>query len=156
MRVYRPMTSSVSVQRGRRTSRAAEHRLDEPARLSLGMVASLQSPPPFRPASSSVTTCRFSTSLARDSARTQTCQTRDCDRLCNANLLQSRCARPSSPREDREKNAIRNGYPRRVWGAALVHATSCATASRFAGRSANRTPPITRNTITSVKFLWTV
>ena len=76
MRVYRPMTSSVSVQRGRRTSRAAEHRLDEPARLSLGMVASLQSPPPFRPASSSVTTCRFSTSLARDSARTQTCQTR--------------------------------------------------------------------------------
>jgi hypothetical protein len=30
---------------------------------------------------SSVTTCRFSTSLARDSARTQTCQTRDCDRL---------------------------------------------------------------------------
>ena len=105
---------------------------------------------------SSVTTCRFSTSLARDSARTQTCQTRDCDRLCNANLLQSRCATPSFPREDREKNARRNGYPRRVWGAALVHATSCATASRFAGRSANRTPPITRNTITSVKFLWTV
>jgi len=69
---------------------------------------------------------------------------------CYANLLQSRCARPSSPREDREKNAIRNGYPRRVWGAALVHTTSCTTASRFAGRSANK------DTITSVKFLWTL
>ena len=33
-------------------SRAARHRLDEPARLSLSMVASLQSPPPFHPASS--------------------------------------------------------------------------------------------------------
>src|SRR5215472_3316892 len=73
--------------------------------------------------------------------------TAHCDRLCNANLLQSRCATPSSPREDREKNAIRSGYPRRVWGAALVHATSCTTASRFAGGSATRTPPITRNTI---------
>src|SRR5262245_33631290 len=38
---------------------------------------------------------------------------------------------------------------------ALVHATPGATASRFAGRSTNRTTPITRNTITSVKFLWT-
>ena len=38
---------------------------------------------------------------------------------------------------------------------ALVHATPGATASRFAGRSANRTTPITRNTITSVKFRWT-
>ncbi len=42
----------VSVQRERIRSRAAEHRLDEPARLSLSMVASLQSPPPFRPAGS--------------------------------------------------------------------------------------------------------
>jgi len=49
MRVYRPMTSSVSVQRERRTSRAAKHRLDEPARLSLSMVASLQSLPSFSP-----------------------------------------------------------------------------------------------------------
>src|ERR1035438_6106415 len=32
--------------------RAREHRLDEPARLSLGMVASLQSPLPFHPAKS--------------------------------------------------------------------------------------------------------
>src|SRR5438477_6088678 len=39
---------------------------------------------------------------------------------------------------------------------ALVHATTGATASRFAGRSSNRTTPITRNTITSVKFLWTL
>jgi hypothetical protein len=31
---------------------AAEHRLDEPARLSLSMVASLQSLPPFHPARS--------------------------------------------------------------------------------------------------------
>jgi hypothetical protein len=46
------MTSSVSVQRERRTSRAAKHRLDEPAKLSLSMVASLQSLPPFHPASS--------------------------------------------------------------------------------------------------------
>ena len=39
--------SLPSVQRERRASRAARHRLDEPTRLSLGMVASLQSPPPF-------------------------------------------------------------------------------------------------------------
>jgi hypothetical protein len=38
---------------------------------------------------------------------------------------------------------------------ALVHATPGATASRFAGSRANRTAPITRNKITSVKFLWT-
>ncbi len=38
----------VSVQRERIGSRAAKHRLDEPARLSLSsMVASLQSLPPF-------------------------------------------------------------------------------------------------------------
>ena len=41
------MTSSVSVQRERRTFRAAEHRLDEPSGLSLSMVASLQCPLPF-------------------------------------------------------------------------------------------------------------
>ena len=52
MGVYRPMTFSVNVQRGRRTSRAAEHRLDEPSGLSLSMVASLQSLPPFHPAGS--------------------------------------------------------------------------------------------------------
>ena len=33
-------------------SRALEHRLDEPTGLSLGMVASLQSPLPFSPAKS--------------------------------------------------------------------------------------------------------
>jgi hypothetical protein len=54
----------------------------------------------------------------------------------------------SSPREKtREKKTSR--------GSALVHATPGATASRLAGRSANRTTPITRFTITSVKFLWT-
>ena len=37
----------VSAQRERIGSRPAKHRLDEPARLSLGMVASLQSLPPF-------------------------------------------------------------------------------------------------------------
>jgi hypothetical protein len=31
---------------------AADHRLDEPAKLSLGVVASLQSPLPFHPATS--------------------------------------------------------------------------------------------------------
>jgi len=42
-----------NAQRERIGSRdAAEHRLDEPARLSLGMVASLQNPPPFHPAGS--------------------------------------------------------------------------------------------------------
>jgi hypothetical protein len=44
--------SPVSVQRGRRTSRAAEHRLNEPTGLSLSMVASPQCPLPFRPARS--------------------------------------------------------------------------------------------------------
>ena len=38
---------------------------------------------------------------------------------------------------------------------ALVHATPGATASRFAGRSANRTLPITMLMTTSVKLLWT-
>jgi len=32
------------------TSRAAEHRLDEPTGISLGVVASQQCPLPFRPA----------------------------------------------------------------------------------------------------------
>jgi hypothetical protein len=41
---------------------------------------------------------------------------------------------------------------RRVWGAALGHATPGTTTSCFAGRSANRTTPITRTTITSVKL----
>ena len=41
------------------------------------------------------------------------------------------------------------------WVSELVHATPGVTASRFAGRSANRTTPITRDTITSVKFRWT-
>jgi len=45
--------------------------------------------------------------------------------------------------------------PRRVGFSALVHATPGVTASRFAGRSANRTTPITRAMITSVKFRWT-
>ena len=39
-----------SQERPHRGSRAAKHRLDEPARLSLSMVASLQSLPPFHPA----------------------------------------------------------------------------------------------------------
>jgi hypothetical protein len=43
--------SKFSVQRERRTSRAAEHRLDEPSGLSLSMVASLQCPLPFHAAS---------------------------------------------------------------------------------------------------------
>ena len=42
-----------------------------------------------------------------------------------------------------------------VWVSALVHATPDATASRFAGRSANKTPPITMKKTTSVKSLWT-
>jgi hypothetical protein len=43
---------SRNAQRERIVSRAAEHRLDEPARLSLGMVGSRQSSPPFHLASS--------------------------------------------------------------------------------------------------------
>jgi hypothetical protein len=38
---------------------------------------------------------------------------------------------------------------------ALIHASTGSTTFRLAGRSANRTPPTTRNTITSVKSLWT-
>ena len=41
-----------NTQRERIGSRAAEHQLDEPARLSQAMVASPQSPPPFHLASS--------------------------------------------------------------------------------------------------------
>ncbi len=54
------------------------HRLDEPAGISLGMVASPQCPLPFRPQNhcNSATSCRFSTSGAHDSAGTQTGQTR--------------------------------------------------------------------------------
>ena len=63
MRVYRPMTSSVSVQRERRTFRAREHRLDEPSGLSLSMVASRSAC--FRSTwqnhNNSATSCRFST-----------------------------------------------------------------------------------------------
>ena len=68
---------------------------------------------------------------------------------CNANLPQS-CAtvHPSGKREERVIRAA-------CGGSAFVHATRGATVSRFAGRSANRTPPITMVTITSVKFLWT-
>ena len=59
-----------------------------------------------------------------------------------------RCATTVVPSEKtREKKASEVS--------ALVHATPGVTASRFAGRSANRTTPITRNTITSVKFRWT-
>ena len=47
MGVYRPMAFCRSTQRERISSRAAKHRLDEPTRLSLGVVASLQSPLPF-------------------------------------------------------------------------------------------------------------
>jgi len=42
----------------------------------------------------------------------------------------------------------------RVGFSALVHATPGVTASRFAGRIANRTTPITRAMITSAKFRW--
>jgi len=38
---------SLAGKRESLSPRAARHRLDEPTRLSLGMVASLQSPPPF-------------------------------------------------------------------------------------------------------------
>jgi len=41
----------ANVQRENIGSRAAEHRLDEPARLSLGMVAPRQGPPQFHLAS---------------------------------------------------------------------------------------------------------
>jgi hypothetical protein len=48
MGVYRPMSLvGVSKQRERIHFRAATHRLDEPTRLSLGVVASLHSPLPF-------------------------------------------------------------------------------------------------------------
>ena len=53
MGVYRPVTFLVvRALRDWIGSRPAKHRLDEPARLSLSMVASLQSLPPFHPASS--------------------------------------------------------------------------------------------------------
>lgn len=50
MRVYRPMTVCDSVPQARedKTSRAAKHRPDEPTKLSLSMVASLQSLLSFR------------------------------------------------------------------------------------------------------------
>ena len=44
MRVYRPMTFFRLGKRESVNSRAAKHRPDEPARLSLGMVASRQCP----------------------------------------------------------------------------------------------------------------
>ena len=54
MRVYRRVNSFlvVGMQRGGQAPALLNIGSDEPARLSLGMVASLQSPPPFRPASS--------------------------------------------------------------------------------------------------------
>ena len=45
---FDPMMGWEAAQEAR--SGAADHRLDEPTKLSLGMVASLQSPPPFHPA----------------------------------------------------------------------------------------------------------
>jgi len=42
MAVYRPMTTLVGVGCDRTSFRTIQHRLDEPTRLSLGMVASLQ------------------------------------------------------------------------------------------------------------------
>lgn len=48
MRSFDPIMEKQ--QRERIGSRAAEHRLDEPAKLSLGMVASRQSPLLFHPA----------------------------------------------------------------------------------------------------------
>ena len=47
MRVYRPMVFLLAQCTARENCG-----LDEPARLSLGMVASLQCPPPFHPAGS--------------------------------------------------------------------------------------------------------
>ena len=55
-------------------------------------------------------------------------------------------------------NATQNSQrssTRSVWVAALVYPTPGATASRFAGRSANRTLPIAMVTNTSVGFLGT-
>ena len=49
IRVYR---SDVFVGRARKANFRAPHRLDEPTKLSLGMVASLQSPLPFHLAKS--------------------------------------------------------------------------------------------------------
>ncbi len=43
---------AAAFQSQKRPHSAAEHRLDEPSGLSLSMVASLQCPPPFRPARS--------------------------------------------------------------------------------------------------------
>jgi hypothetical protein len=60
------------------------------------------------------------------------------------------------PGKNRETKTRRNVICEECGVSALVHATPGATVSRFAGRSANRTTPITRNTITSVKFLWTL
>jgi hypothetical protein len=59
------------------------------------------------------------------------------------------------PGKNREKKRRRNGYSRGAWVSALVHATLDATASRFAGSSANKIPPITITKTTSVKSLWT-
>jgi hypothetical protein len=47
---FDPMMGWEAAQEAR--SVAADHRLDEPTRLSLGMVASLQNPPPFHLAKS--------------------------------------------------------------------------------------------------------
>src|SRR6266436_6835694 len=70
----------------RTSSHAPVHRLDEPTGISLGMVASPRCPLPFRPAK--LLQLRnelpfLNIRLARDSAGTQTGQTRivSCDRL---------------------------------------------------------------------------
>jgi len=47
MWVYRPMTPSPQCAAREKSLRTARHRLDEAARLSVSMVASLQSLPPF-------------------------------------------------------------------------------------------------------------
>ena len=75
MGVYRPMTSLLYRAARENASRAARHRLDEPARLSLSMVASLQpasvSPGKFivAPPRHAILNFRFAASLAHDRHR---------------------------------------------------------------------------------------
>src|SRR5207247_1139587 len=71
-------------------------------------------------------------------------------RRCNANLPPEPLYYTVIPfGKTVKKKTRRNGYPE-CGVSALVHATTGATASGFAGRSSNRTTPITKNTITSV------
>jgi hypothetical protein len=138
MRVYRPMTPPSACNAGE----------GPPALLSIGSMSPPDYPsawlPPCRARlrfarqdhCSSVTTCRFSTSKDRDSARTQTCQTRIVSVIAYVTPICSRAAAlRRHPSENREKNAIRNGYPRRVWALRSFTQLLAATASRFAGRS---------------------